>query len=429
MKAPLSSIDRSPPSREPLRKGLCSLREQVEGSAGSGAGLRRWAVDLPALPVTAWLRAQVLRPAWYWQSRDGVLEMGGIGVADEIRGAVDAAPEAVLSEVSRRLVEADDHVRYVGGMRFDPRRTEEEAWAPFGGTRMYVPRLALSRREHRCTLALHALEHERDQALHWLKQEQEQLAQIAAPSTNGRPSPARRSDLPDRRHWRTMVGQALEAIDENHLEKIVLARRAGFSFEQQLDEMELLQCLLDVTPQCFKFCYSPEPGRAFLGASPERLYARVRRHVESEAIAGTRPRAAAVERDRRLAAELLSSEKDLREHYYVRDSLVDVLDPLCETLTCDAEVSLLKLARKQHLYSGLHGRLSEGVSDADLLGALHPTPAVGGYPDQPALERIRDWEGFDRGWYAAPVGWMSRDAAEWAVARTMSRSGTKSNIR
>lgn len=38
--------------------------------------------------------------------------------------------------------------------------------------------------------------------------------------------------------------------------------------------------------------------------------------------------------------------------------------------------------------------------------AAHPTPAVAGHPRAPALDHIRAHEGFDRGWYAAPLGWI-----------------------
>ena len=54
-----------------------------------------------------------------------------------------------------------------------------------------------------------------------------------------------------------------------------------------------------------------------------------------------------------------------------------------------------------------------GVEDA--LRELHPTPAVGGYPKDGIIDLITATEPFDRGWYAGPVGWMSRSAAEFAV--------------
>jgi menaquinone-specific isochorismate synthase len=44
----------------------------------------------------------------------------------------------------------------------------------------------------------------------------------------------------------------------------------------------------------------------------------------------------------------------------------------------------------------------------DLVERLHPTPAMGGFPRQRALELIRDHEHLDRGWYAGPIGWVDR---------------------
>jgi menaquinone-specific isochorismate synthase len=42
----------------------------------------------------------------------------------------------------------------------------------------------------------------------------------------------------------------------------------------------------------------------------------------------------------------------------------------------------------------------------DLVGELHPTPALGGSPRRAALEAITQLEHEARGWYAAPVGWV-----------------------
>jgi menaquinone-specific isochorismate synthase len=56
--------------------------------------------------------------------------------------------------------------------------------------------------------------------------------------------------------------------------------------------------------------------------------------------------------------------------------------------------------------------------------ALHPTPAVGGLPPDRALRTIRDTEPFDRGWYAAPVGWF--DAAGYGSFAVAIRSAVAS---
>jgi menaquinone-specific isochorismate synthase len=79
-------------------------------------------------------------------------------------------------------------------------------------------------------------------------------------------------------------------------------------------------------------------------------------------------------------------------------------------------LTILKLNQVQHLYTQCQGILKPDLTDADILPKLHPTPAVGGFPRTQALQLIEELEPFARGWYAAPVGWVGFDCAEFAVA-------------
>ena len=195
----------------------------------------------------------------------------------------------------------------------------------------------------------------------------------------------------------------------------MLARRAELGFAEELDGIHLAEELLAATPGCFHFYVEPVEGTAFLGASPERLFRREGRFVRSEAVAGTRPRGASSEDDDDLRDDLLGSEKDRSEHGFVEVGIREALGPLCGEIEVEGGVSEMKLASRRHLVSRVDGVLREGVTDAEVLRALHPTPAVGGYPGAEALEGIRDLEPFDRGWYAGPVGWIGADASEFAV--------------
>ena len=119
--------------------------------------------------------------------------------------------------------------------------------------------------------------------------------------------------------------------------------------------------------------------------------------------------------DEGLRDELLHSAKDRVEHTYVSKGIREALEPLCEELEIEDSVADMKLARGRHLRSKIRGKLGDGVTDAGLLEAMHPTPAVGGYPRDRAREEIRVLEPFDRGWYAGPVGWIGAEASEFAV--------------
>ena len=52
----------------------------------------------------------------------------------------------------------------------------------------------------------------------------------------------------------------------------------------------------------------------------------------------------------------------------------------------------------------------------DVINGLHPTPAVGGTPQQQALNLISELEPFSREWYAGPVGMLSHRASRIVVA-------------
>src|SRR5690606_11101527 len=61
----------------------------------------------------------------------------------------------------------------------------------------------------------------------------------------------------------------------------------------------------------------------------------------------------------------------------------------------------------KHLATLVEGRLSQPApSILEQVAALHPTPAVNGWPREEARSWIQEHEGFDGGCYAGAVGWV-----------------------
>jgi len=194
-----------------------------------------------------------------------------------------------------------------------------------------------------------------------------------------------------------------------------LARETTLQFEEAVDPLSLMARLSAPVSRAYRFLYQPEPGVVFLGASPERLYSRRMRHIESEAVAGTRPRGASAAEDDALANALRTSDKERREHGFVAEAVDAALQSLCSTVHADAEPTILRLPNCQHLYRRFEGFL-DTRDDGAIVRALHPTPAVGGWPAGPAQAIIEEVERFDRGCYAGPIGYVGCDSAEFAVA-------------
>ncbi len=131
------------------------------------------------------------------------------------------------------------------------------------------------------------------------------------------------------------------------------------------------------------------------------------RTLTTEALAGSAPRGATASEDAHHASALLRSEKDLREHRHVIDSIARRLTPLGLTLTHADRPALLRLANLQHLHTPITATVPENIHAFDLLSRLHPTPAVGGTPREAALAAIPALEAFDRSLYAGALGWIN----------------------
>jgi menaquinone-specific isochorismate synthase len=143
-----------------------------------------------------------------------------------------------------------------------------------------------------------------------------------------------------------------------------------------------------------------------MGATPELLIEVADRRVRTAAVAGSIGRGANEREDAELAAELFTSTKERHEHGLVADALRDLLEPMASQLTYPDEPQILKLGNIQHLYTPFDGVLRSHLDVLDAVEKLHPTPALGGCPQQAAVAAIREIETVDRGWFASPVGWI-----------------------
>lgn len=386
-----------------------------EGSRSGPAGIVRVEVTIPRTGALAWLRAQA--PAavkMYWGDRDGEDEVAGIGAADLLAGGGSDGVEFLFQELRGRLGPEDKAARYFGGMRFSGTCPADPAWRDFGGHRFVLPRFELSQRGSDSVLACQWLRS--SNTVDTLMKEVDALVLPPAEAVCRHPDAVGREDLPDRPGWDSAVAGTLGLVAAGAVGKVVLARKSTFGFSEELDPVACMQALLPEAEHCYRFCFAPTSGRAFVGVPPERLYRRDGREILCDAIAGTRTRGDGASLDRQLERDLMDSEKERREQDYVVRGIRESLAPLCRSLNAGADPSVVKLRQCQHLMSSFEGALRDGVGDAELLKALHPTPAVGGYPTDRALREIEKREPFDRGWYAGPVGWVGRDSAEFAVA-------------
>lgn len=203
------------------------------------------------------------------------------------------------------------------------------------------------------------------------------------------------------------VETALVDIGRRILDKIVLARFLEIHHHKLLDPLNSLNTLRVKYPDCFAFSMANGEGRSFIGATPERVLKRDHERLYSDSIAGSIGRSEVEAEDRQRGEELLQSRKNLREHYIVRDFIMECLREAGCSPVCPAKPRLLPLSNVQHLHTPIEADCPQGLSTLQLLGSLHATPAVSGLPRQDAIDRIADFETFERGLYAGSIGWLN----------------------
>ncbi len=222
----------------------------------------------------------------------------------------------------------------------------------------------------------------------------------------------------DRSHadFRGQVKAALSAIALGDLEKVVVARSIELTYEPGFDPVALLDRLRHTHPTCTTFCVA-RGSSVFLGSTPEDLV-RVRGdRVTTAAVAGSAPRGRSPEEDSQLGRALCESKKEQAEHAIVVRGLREALAPCCRELEVSEAPRLLRLDGIQHLETPISGKLRHPNSVLELIDRIHPSPSVGGAPRRAACEWLEREEKLDRGWYAAPVGFVDRrGAGEFVVA-------------
>ena len=210
--------------------------------------------------------------------------------------------------------------------------------------------------------------------------------------------------------YRAAVEQAVALLDAGEADKIVLARDLRVSADSPIDVAALLAQLAAANPSAWTFQVD-----GMVGASPEMLIEVSAGAVHSRVLAGSAPVRGNAAMDDAAATALMSSGKDRVEHEYAARSVSSRLARIARLHV--SSPGLVRLPTIMHLATDITGSLNEPLSALDVVARVHPSAAVCGTPTDRAFELIAQLEGFDRGRYAGPVGWVDAGGnGEFAIA-------------
>lgn len=350
-------------------------------------------------------------PFAFWEQPSRRFSFAALGSAHSLRVSGGAGRFTAMSNALRELRARTLHQAWdgadrapllIGGFSFDG----GAGWPGFPAGRLTLPELALIRRPEGAAWVAAAPVRRGDDP-HRLADSLAERAESAA----ARPPPPLRPALPDYRAaaeadlsdpvFRETARAAVAEVAAGGLSKVVPARR--LTLEKRPDPGPFLAALREHFTECAVFAFAAPEG-IFCGATPE-LLARVGGvSVSTAALAGTARRGEDAEQDDDIADRLRRDPKQAEEHEYVHSEIRRRLRRGGFVVDPPAPTGVMRLPGLQHLRTPVTAAAPVGTNVLDVAGALHPTPAVAGLPAGEAVEWLRAHEGFDRGWFAGPVG-------------------------
>lgn len=371
---------------------------------------------------------------FYWDHPKNSISISAAGKVAELKatGANRFSEIAELKDSIKKNISAYTSIThsmagplFLGGYSFNDHNVGT-VWNKFGAARFVLPKWILIQNNdlHLLTIILENDNRDISDIYQEIIERITDFLQIAGrlnkachPQSN-RPTILCSHELTDEKsRWIKKVESAKNLIDREKFKKIVLARKIVVESKKKIEPTLLAHYLRQRYPECYNFMIQIGPETSFVGATPERLASFENGIFNTEGLAGSASRGKSATEDAALAQSLLQSQKDRSEHQFVVRAIDDSLGPYSYRIEHSKKPQIKKLKNVQHLFTPISASIKEGVQIHELLNKLHPTPAVGGFPQQSSVKYIQELEQIERGWYSAPVGWFNLNGCgEFAVA-------------
>jgi anthranilate synthase component 1 len=226
--------------------------------------------------------------------------------------------------------------------------------------------------------------------------------------------------------FRNAVIRAKDYIKAGDIIQVVLCQR--LETETGSDPFEIYRALRFINPSPYMFYLELEDLHV-IGSSPETMVRLTGDTIELRPIAGTRPRGATPEEERRLETDLLADAKERAEHIMLVD--LGRNDVGCVAAIGSVEVNELMAIERYshviHIVSNVRGKLAADKTPFDLFVSAFPAGTVSGAPKIRAMQIISELEPEKRALYAGAIGYFGYNGNldTCIVIRTIVMKGRK----
>jgi isochorismate synthase len=199
-------------------------------------------------------------------------------------------------------------------------------------------------------------------------------------------------------NFEAIVAKGIEAIRNDEFQKVVLSRKETVDL-LDFDLVTTFKNLVQLYPATFTYCFFHPKIGTWMGATPEQLLKVGGDIFETMALAGTQKTTG--------YEEVVWHDKEKQEQQFVTDFIVSELNKVSKSVLVSEPYSM-KAGSIWHIKTDISGQLNSARNLKEVIGLLHPTPAVCGLPKLESKLFILNTENYDRTFYTGYLGELNR---------------------
>lgn len=205
--------------------------------------------------------------------------------------------------------------------------------------------------------------------------------------------------------YKDRVKKTIKDIKNGRCMQCVLSRKTSLPIKEH--PLVSYEKLRKANPSPYSFFYNLGENEILYGASPERHITIENNVLNIRPIAGTIKRDKDPMLDAKARIQLLTDEKELREHTMLVDLARHELHYLCKDVHITDLFTLETYPNLYHLVSGVEGRLKDDLDVVDCLKVTLPAGTLSGAPKKEAMKMIEEYEGSKRDFYGGTIGYLA----------------------
>ncbi len=205
------------------------------------------------------------------------------------------------------------------------------------------------------------------------------------------------------KQYMAMVSKGKEHCYLGDVFQVVLSRQ--FSRQFTGDEFNVYRALRSINPSPYLFYFDYGNYKIF-GSSPEAHLKIIKGKAFINPIAGTFKRTGNDEKDKLLAQELSTDQKENAEHVMLVDLARNDLSRHADNVKVESYREVQFYSHVIHLVSAVSGELKKGTNVADMMSSTFPAGTLSGAPKYMAMKIIDKLENQRRGYYGGAIGFL-----------------------